>query len=153
MPKKVDSTEYSTVAIPQNMARAGWDLDTEEILRLCRDFDIRWPVKFRWITGKYRRGTHYTRWDGNGNFWHQITVDQNRSLEDSLRTVLHELRHAIQTETYARNAADLISGIRTFSAEYRKEGQSNTNGYNSNRFEQDANEFMEKWQHEYKVVY
>lgn len=86
------------VSIPPNMAKAGWDIDTDVLLAFCKEYGIKWNVRIRFSSGIGVIGSHGCRLDPNGNWYHAITLSQVQNQRESTNTILHELCHAIQNE-------------------------------------------------------
>lgn len=129
------------ISLPPNMANAGWDIDSDKLQAFAKAFGIKWNISFRWASGKYRYGTHYTRKNGDGTYCHHIVLNQNRTMESAARTILHELCHAIQTERYEKPS--------DFHKEYTQYNHSGRNYQNENPFEIEAVNFaadnVDKW--------
>jgi hypothetical protein len=144
MPKKI-STLIRRLVIPPNMARAGWDFDEEIMLDFLDAFGIKWAVKIRYTSGYNTVGCHRAKKDINGNWYHSITISQNRSIENSLHTLLHELRHCMQVESCGCPLK--------FREQYEKEGASGRRYFESNSFEKDAHAFAHKWAEKWRLLY
>lgn len=89
-----------------DVARAGWVLDQDAIIRAMDLLEIELPVHIRFMTGKYRRGSIQNTGD---NTRHKMTIDQNKPIESANRTLWHELTHAMQAERYSRKTGRSIT--------------------------------------------
>lgn len=143
MPKKIGNVRVrrNSISLPPNMAAAGWDIDKERIAEFAAAFGIKFDISFRWASGKYRWGTHYTKRNSDGTFRHHIVLNQNRAMESAARTLLHELCHAIQTERFEKPS--------DFHKEYTRYNHTGRHYQDENPFEIEAVNFAEdnlaKW--------
>lgn len=88
---------------PEPTARAGWEFDPEACLDAKIKLGIQFRIKFKFMTGKRRRGTHYVRHnDITNETYHQIMIDQNREAEAASETLWHEMAHAMQAEMWSK---------------------------------------------------
>lgn len=125
--------ELLAVSVPPQVAKAGWIFDAKAIVTAKQHLSIDYPVRFRFITGKHRYGTHYARIIPDEH--HLITVDQNHELHEANRTIWHELAHAAQSETFARETGKTHNLF--YKTWYQPQGQTG-NAYWNNVFEVDA---------------
>jgi hypothetical protein len=138
---------YLRLSIPPTPARAGWEFDTDEIIRAMDYLDVRFPVHIRFITGIYRRGTHYARSLPNR---HGITIHQEGNITDSNNTLWHELTHAMQSEHWMRSTG------RPHNKFYR-ESYKPSDGrwgakYKENTYEIQARQMAEQWEVNWRLI-
>jgi hypothetical protein len=96
---------HSKTEIPDNSARAGWEVDFHALEQAIKELNITHTVKVRYSGGRYTIGTHYIKRDTNDfSLYHGIVLSQNKSAETQNFTLLHELYHAYQTERHAEQA-------------------------------------------------
>lgn len=129
------------VTTPDNPAAAGWYVDDNEVLRLKKAINLYWPIKIRYQgSGKYRRGTHYSRMRSGGGYYHNIVINHNITAEQANETLLHEIGHARQAEMFEEVSGLAITDF--YRIAYRKFGYSGA-AYEVNPYEVDAREFAE----------
>ncbi len=126
-----DILELLSVKLPPSSARAGWVIDAKAVVEAKNELSITYPVRFRFITGKRRRGTHYI----STNDVHIITLDQNRDIYEANLTLWHELTHCAQVESFV--AAGYTAD--DFHKAYKAHGTTGKR-YATNPFEVQANE-------------
>lgn len=126
-------------------ARQGWEIDRTELQRFCDDFNIKLPVRIRFTTAKRKRGGHSVRHD-NGEYFHRIVLEQNRSAESANKTLLHELCHAWQAEMHGDHPANFYWDF------YKPADGPRGSSYKDNQFEVHARGFAELQEAFYKVV-
>jgi Zn-dependent peptidase ImmA (M78 family) len=119
------------------IARAGWIVDQDAVVDALSLLDIKLIVHIRFMTGIYRRGTHRNNYDR-----HKITLDQNRSMEDSNFTLWHELTHCMQSERWHRENPD--KSIMNWHADYKRNRGSYGESYEGNLYELEANRVAAK---------
>ena len=108
-----DILKFERLICTGDTSRAGWVLDQDAVIEAMDTLGITYPVKIRFMTGKYRFGTHYENAES-----HRITIHQGLSAEEASHTLWHELAHAMQAERYMkeRNAPNL----KGFYTEYKR---------------------------------
>jgi hypothetical protein len=121
------------VELPPTPARAGWRISHDELCKAMDCMNIQFPVKIRFMSGRYRFGTHYA-WEG----YHRITLNQNLSALEANESLWHELAHASQSEDWARRSGTSISQF--YSKEYAHIFSKGEWGatYENNKYEIDA---------------
>ena len=139
-----EAQDWHRVFPPPANARAGWAIDIPAVIEACNKLNVKLPIHFRWITGKYRHGTHWMRNYDEG-WGHRITLHQGHSIERANETLWHELMHARQMERYIeRHNGDIPAAIKDFNNHYQIEGAGGTRAYfESNAFEIEANQCAE----------
>lgn len=85
------------IDLPPKPARAGWTVNRTELVKALDYLEIRYPVRIRYIKGKYRYGSHYARTDPDH---HRITLHQDHAIDVANLTLWHELVHARQSERF-----------------------------------------------------
>ena len=134
------------IELPDKVSKAEWYFDHEELIRAVREHGLEHPVKFRYQSGIYRHGTHYARFHTRDKkFWHRITINQLLSAEEANETLWHELRHAIQSESFAKRTGKPMN-------EFYSEAYAPARGrwgasYKENDYEIDARAFASKNKH------
>lgn len=83
---------------PYLPSRAGWLIDQDATLQSMDRLGIVHPIQIKYMTGKWRNGTHYSH---HNKGYHRILLDQNRMIAGTNFTLWHELVHARQSENYA----------------------------------------------------
>jgi hypothetical protein len=119
------------------VAKAGWVIDQDAVIDAMDSLEIEFPVHIRFMTARYRNGTHRTKVSDA----HHITLDQTRDIESSNFTLWHELTHAMQSERFARQTG---KSIKRFHDEAYKEHGVSGQAYNSNPYEREANRVAEE---------
>lgn len=130
--------EVNRFVVPATIARAGWYFDIEECKRICDELGLRQPVEIRYTAGKYTYGAHYPR-----KRYHRVTLSQDRNLQESINTLLHELRHCKQAEDWSARTGNNIQEF------WKEEGHGigyHGKGYETNVYEVDARGFAELYQ-------
>jgi hypothetical protein len=130
--------ELQRVVLPPTRARAGWRIDLQAIKTAIDILEIKYPVRIRYIRGKYRRGTHYARKE-----YHTITLSQDRPMKQANDTLWHELAHAQQAERFEERTG---RPMRHFYREEYLESQGPWGAsYQENFYEIDANEVAKEY--------
>lgn len=133
-------------------ARAGWYLDQDAILEAMDKLGIELAVNIRFMTATRRAVSESGRgrsWGKGGKGYtygthrntpkcHKITVDQERTAEETTNTLWHELAHAMQSERWAKETG---KDIRLWHhADYKAVDGDWGNRYKGNAYELEAYE-------------
>jgi len=90
-----------------------WELDPEGLQDSLDRLGINWPVKISRTSCRTNGGKHYTRLNYSaGQITHMITVNKFNDLENAVKTLLHELRHAWQAENAAKGITNPMEAKR-----------------------------------------
>lgn len=126
-------------------ARAGWYLDQDAILEAIDKLGIKLQVRIRYMTSTSRytmsgkgwtHGTHR-----NTKQYHKITVDQERTAEDTSNTLWHELAHCMQSEKWAERTGKDIT--MWHHADYKAVDGEHGRRYKGNAYEIEANQIAD----------
>lgn len=132
-------------------ARGGWYFDQEAILEALDELNIKLYMQLKFMTGKYRYGTHRVKKGTTHPRFHHITVDQNHSPQEASNTLWHELAHAMQAERWAeRTGRDIYL---QHWEDYKAVDGEWGNRYNGNKYEIEANQLAEDKQDFHLVIF
>lgn len=132
--------DHLRLQLPPTDARAGWQFDEVAFLKAIDLLGIKLPVRVRFMTGRYRLGTHYARVDH-----HRITIHQAGSVTVSNNTIWHELAHAMQSERWAEKAgqANPSGFYRRKTGPYVRAAGRYGASYKENRYEIEARQIAD----------
>jgi hypothetical protein len=138
------------VDIPATRALTGWQIDHGRLVEFVKHFEIEYPVRIRYQSGKRRYGTAYRREDDNG-FWHRIAINQRlKKAERANEVLLHELCHIIQAERWAKSTGKTI--MDWYDDSYILAKGEWGYSYKRNLYELDAHKFAAKYKEEWQLV-
>jgi hypothetical protein len=124
------------IRIPNNMAKAGWDIDVDFLRAFCDHFGITWDISIRWTSGRYTHGSAGVKTNSDGKESHHITLSQIWPQGNATVTLLHELCHCIQREKAGSHEK--------FMSEYKQYSSVAYSGrYLANPFEVEARNFAD----------
>lgn len=121
-----------------DVARAGWVIDQDEVIKAMDMLGIEMPVHIRYMTGKYRYGTHKET-----KTHHKITLDQTTPFGVANFTLWHELVHAMQAERFAKEKGLPIT---LFYDEYKRGRGEWGRYYDGNKYELEANRLAARYE-------
>lgn len=135
--------------LPKSPARGGWEILPSKVEAAIEEMGIRYHVRIRYSDGYYKVGGHGIRKNiirGYGlRVWHRIVLSQDRGIEEANETLWHELRHAQQTEEWARSSGvDSIPPqmmMLFYRQAYKQAKGPHGASYRENRYEVDCREF------------
>jgi Zn-dependent peptidase ImmA (M78 family) len=123
-----------------DVAKAGWVIDQDAVIDAMDYLKIEHTVHIRFMTARYRQGTHRTK----VNDAHHLTLDQSRDLESANFTLWHELTHARQAEEFTRETG---KPMKMFHREAYKPNGVSGQAYHKNIYEIEANAMAEVMSH------
>lgn len=124
--------------IPETVAKAGWRINQPVLNSLLDQLNIKRLVVIRYSSGFYTHGMH-REVRNNGNPFHRITLSQLNDDIFSNETLLHEVRHAYQSERWAEETGRPI--WRFYREAYKQAKGGWGKAYQDNRYEIDCREF------------
>ena len=132
------------LVLPSERARAGWVIDRNAIQAAILLLGIEYPVRIRYMRGRYRYGTHYAR--KHPDLHHRITMNQDLPVDQANHTLWHELTHAMQSERFERETRK--PHWRFYRDEYRHHGATGTRRYfaGMNPYEVEADSIADTYQ-------
>jgi hypothetical protein len=127
VPEARQTSRAIDITIPGQRVNASAVKRAVEILGITWNVTIRFVTSLKQVDERYvRTGDHMANADGS----HLILLVDGRTAAQTTRTLLHELTHCVQSEGFRSRHRWLLA--------YADE--TNRNGYEGNRFEQEAHE-------------
>jgi hypothetical protein len=136
------------VLLPPSRARAGWKIDLEAMHKACDKLGLKYPVRIRYMRGRYRKGSHYAK--VRPDWHHGITLCQDRSAASTNNTLWHELIHAYQSEEFAERTGLALNQF--YHAAYAKARGPHGASYEQNTYEIEAREQAERFSKEIQLI-
>ena len=131
--------------LPDNEARAGWNIQAHEVMAAKRKLGIRLNISIRFTSGRNTHGTHSVRKAYNEDrYYHRITLSQNKNADSASETLWHEMAHAMQSEAWARASGK--PPTKFYRLAYMNPAAKGAWGetYHMNKFEQHARDVANK---------